>query len=226
VIQPDGSTADPIMYTDVLSSALKAPGGKFTFALNPSTRPYVAGRFGRKPAGPPQAAVTLPNPEGQPAENTEANPLDGAYESIPFTIEAPPKVDNGKANIHIQWTNPENDWDLYIVNADGKIVGQSASFGDTDEDAALIDPLPGDYRAIVVNYDQVDGAPYDDWSGGQVTFFNPLPPTIGVKEAWTLTCEKPSGALVSVRQVIVDRGQTVDLGNACAKPAQKERAKR
>ncbi len=224
VIQPDGTVGDPIMYTDVLGSALKAPGGRFSFALNPSTRPHVAGRFGRKPAGPPQTPVTLANPDGQPAENTEANPLDGPHEVIPFTIQAPPAVDNGKANIHIQWTNPENDWDLYILNAEGKIVGQSASFGDTDEDAALIDPLPGDYRAIVVNYDQVDGQPYDDWSGGKVTFENPLPPLVGVKESWTLTCEKPNGALVSVRQVIVDRGQTVDLGNACAKPARKQRA--
>lgn len=224
VIAPDGTTGDPILYTDVLETTLKAPGGTFNWALNPSTRPYVAGRFGRKPAGPPQATITLPNPAGQPAENTESNPLDGAYESIPFTIEAPPKVDNGTANVHIEWGNAATDWDLYIVNADGKIVGQSASFGDTDEDAALIDPLPGEYRAIVVNYDQVDGAPYDDWSGGNVTFKNPLPPLIGVKESWTLTCEKPNGQLVSVRQVIVDRGQKVDLGNACAKPARKQRA--
>jgi len=224
VIQPDGSTGDPILYTDALTSTLKAPGGQFSWALNPSTRPYVAGRFGRKPVAPPQAAVALANPPGQPAENTQPNPLDGPHESIPFTIEGPPKVDNGKANVHIEWSNPNTDWDLYVVNAAGEIVGQSASFGDTDEDAALIDPLPGEYRAIVVNYDQADGAPYDDWSNAKVTFENPLPPLIGVKEAWTLTCEKPNGKLVSVRQLIVDRGQRVDLGNACGRPARKQRA--
>jgi murein tripeptide amidase MpaA len=224
VIQPDGSTADPILYTDVLASTLKAPGGRFAWAVNPSTRPYVAGRFGRNPVGPPQATIALANPDGQPAENTGANPLEGPHESIPFTIEAPPKVDNGKANVHIEWSDPNTDWDLYVVNAEDKIVGQSASFGDTDEDAALIDPLPGEYRAILVNYDQVDGQPYDDWKNANVTFENPLPPLIGVKESWTLTCAKPNGQLVSVRQVIVDRGQQVDLGNACAKPARKQRA--
>jgi Zinc carboxypeptidase len=226
VIAPDGTVGDPILYTDVLTTTLKAPGGRFSWALNPSTRPYVAGRFGRKPVAKPQDPFAFANPDGQPAENTEANPLDGPHESIPFTIKGQPEVDNGKANVHIEWSNAENDWDLYIVNSANQIVGQSATFGDTTEDAALIDPLPGEYRAIVVNYDQVDGAPYDDWSNGKVTFENPVPPLIGVKESWTLTCEKPNGKLVSVRQVIVDRGQSVDLGNACAKPARKQRATR
>ncbi len=224
VIQPDGSTAEPILYTDKLTSSLTAPGGRFSWAMNPSTRPYVAGRYGRKPTGPPQASMALANPAGQPGENTEANPLDGPHESIPFTIDGPPAVDNGTALVHIQWNNPETDYDLYIVNAAGQIVGQSAEFGDTDEDAKLIDPLPGQYRAIVVNYDQVDGAPYDDWSGGAVSFQSPLPPVIGGKESWTLTCEKPNGQLASVRQLIVDRGQKVDLGNACARPARKAAA--
>ena len=44
--------------------------------MNPSTRPVVAGRFGRDPVGPPQARITLANPAGQPAENT-AGDYDG-----------------------------------------------------------------------------------------------------------------------------------------------------
>ena len=35
---------------------------------------------------------------------------------------------------------------------------QSASFGDTTEDAVLVDPPPGNYVAHVVNFDQIDGA--------------------------------------------------------------------
>jgi hypothetical protein len=41
------------------------------------------------------------------------------------------------------------------------------------------------------------------------------PPTAGVKESWTLTCQRPGGQITAVRQVIVDRGQTLDLGDAC-----------
>jgi hypothetical protein len=43
------------------------------------------------------------------------------------------------------------DWDLYVVDATGEVVSQSASFGDTTEDAVLVDPPPGQYRAHVVN---------------------------------------------------------------------------
>ena len=60
--------------------------------------------------------------------------------------------------VHIEWANPETDWDLYMVDAARRGGDQSASFGDTTEDAVLFDPPPGDYVAHVVNYDQVDGA--------------------------------------------------------------------
>ncbi len=54
VIQPNGSVADPIPVEDTLTSALRSEGGKFSWAVNPSTRPYVAGRYGRDPLAPPQ----------------------------------------------------------------------------------------------------------------------------------------------------------------------------
>ena len=44
---------------------------------------------------------------------------------------------------------------------------QSASFGDTNEDAVLVDPPPGNYVAHVVNFDQVDGQPVDDWKAAR-----------------------------------------------------------
>jgi hypothetical protein len=37
--------------------------------------------------------------------------------------------------------------------------------------------------------------------------------TIGPKEAWVFKCQ--TGDTVVSREVIVDRGQTLDLGNAC-----------
>ena len=71
--------------------------------------------------------------------------------------------------VHIEWGNPETDWDLYVYDANGNVVSQSASFGDTTEDAILIDPPAGRYTAVIVNYDQVDGQPYDDWGNGRWT---------------------------------------------------------
>jgi hypothetical protein len=203
----------PMLFPDRLESELRSDGGRFEWHMNPSTRPVVAGRFGRDPQAPPQANIPLANPAGIPAENTgyPAQP----YESIPFTVGGLPEVDNGRFTVHIEWTNPETDWDLYVVNAAGEVVTQSASFGDTTEDATLVDPPPGEYTAHVVNYDQVVDPP-DDWFGGEVRFQSPTPTTIGPKEAWTLECEDRDGRLRSTRRVVVDRGETEWVGNACS----------
>lgn len=214
VLQLDGSTEPAQLVGDTLDSTFRSRGGKFTWAVNPSTRPYVAGRYGRTPTAPPQQAVTLTNPPGQPAENV-GDPLTGPHEESTFTIAGAPEADNGTASVRVQWTNPENDWDVYIHDDRGSLVAQAASFGEDFEEATLIDPLPGTYRVVVVNYDQVgDDAPFDDWSGS-VSFAAPKPAVEGVREAWTLTCERPGGSIAAARQVIVDRGQTVDLGSAC-----------
>ena len=39
----------------------------------------------------------------------------------------------------------------------------------------------------------------------------------GIEEAWQLTCTKPNGQVQSTRDVVVERGETLDLGNACKK---------
>ena len=120
-------------------------------------------------------------------------PPDPPFEAIPFTVQGPANgVDNGKMTVHIEWSNPETDWDLYIVNSAGEVVTQSASFGDTTEDATLFDPPPGEYTAHVVNYDQVQEPP-DDWTAGKVTFESPKPTTYGPQETWQLTCSRPNG---------------------------------
>ena len=38
--------------------------------------------------------------------------------------------------VHIDWGNPDTDWDVYVYDAAGQVVTQSASFGDTTEDAS------------------------------------------------------------------------------------------
>jgi zinc carboxypeptidase len=207
---------DPIQFPDMLSSELKVAATTFAWHVNPSTRPVVAGRHGRDATGPPQATTTLANPAGIPAENVNypAQP----YESIPFTVQGPANgVDNGTFTVHIEWSNPNTDWDVYVVNSAGVVVTQSAAFGDTTEDATMFDPPPGQYTAHVVNYDQVQSPP-DDWFNGNVTFRSPTPLLeTGVKESWTLTCTGSDGKVKATRQVTVDRGQRVQVGNVCTR---------
>jgi hypothetical protein len=209
---------DPLQFTDTLTSELKTSGPTFAWHVNPSTRPIVAGRDGRDPTGPPQAGLTFANPPGIPAENVNYPP-NPPFEAIPFTVKGPADgVDNGRMTVHIEWSNPATDWDIYVIGPNGQIVSQSASFGDTTEDASLFDPPPGNYTLHVINYDQVSNTP-DDWTGGRVSFSSPNPKVVtGTKESWTLTCLDARGRVKASRQVVVDRGQRAQVGNACSGP--------
>ena len=71
----------------------------------------------------------------------------------------------------------------------------------------------------MVNYDQIDGAPFDDWTNGSVTFAIPRPLTRGPKEAWTLTCEDRGGRLRDIRDLVVDRDDRVNVGRVCSRAA-------
>jgi hypothetical protein len=66
---------------------------------------------------------------------------------------------------------------------------------------------------MVVDY---GGGTLSPWSGG-VTFASPQAPVHGDREAWTLTCETAGGKVLGTKQVVVDRGQTVDVGNVCGR---------
>lgn len=226
VVQPDGSVKEPIQVADVIKSDLLSTGGQFTWAVNPSTRPYVAGRYGRDPQGPAQAPIALANPAGIPAENTNF-PTDMTGEVIPFHIDGPPAVDNGKMEVTVEWGTANTDWDLYIFDSAGNVVSSSASGGTRTEKAVLFDPPAGDYTAVMVNYEQADPNTPDDWSNLQVKFSSPLPTTYGPKEAYTLTCSDQRGRLVGLTEVYADRGQTVNVGDVCTRSAlaTKERTK-
>lgn len=228
VLQPDGSVGPPIFVTDTLTSDLVTGGGRFSWAVNPSTRPYVAGQYGRNPQGPPQGPITgLVNPPGVPDENT-TYPSNLTAERIPFHVDGMPGVDNGRMNVSVDWTSTNTDWDLYIVDSTGKQVASSASGGTNKERAVLFDPPPGNYTAVLVNFDQVDPATPDDWTNLRVEFASPTPIVYGPKEAYTLTCSDRRGRLVGLADVFVDRGQTVDVGEVCTRSARenKERATR
>ena len=213
VVQPGGVLGAPLEYTDTLTSSYASKGGEFSWAVNPSTRPIVAGRYGRDALAPAQPSIPFTNPPGIPAKNT-GDPRTGASEAFPFTIGTLPKYDNGTATVSMQWPSVGTDWDLFVFNAAGELVGQSAQGDTTREDALLIDPPAGEYTAYMTNW----SGGTSDWTSADVTFANPLPELrTGIKEAWQLTCSKPGGQVQSTRSVVVDRGQTLDLGNACKK---------
>ena len=213
------NTAPPRTFTDTLTSQMVTTGGTFTWHVNPSTRPIVAGRLGRDALADPQTDLTMFNdPAVVPDENvyypyapTPAR-IDPPYETFEFEVKEPPDADNASVTVHIEWADPANDWDLYVLDENGTIVALSRAFGDADEDAVLVAPAAGRYTAVVVNYSQVSRQ-LDDWRG-QVDFEGPRPTTFGTKEAWTFECRTQGGAVGS-QEVTIDRGQTADLSGVC-----------
>jgi len=209
VIQPGGTTTDPIPYTDVLTSSLAGKGGAFSWAVNPSTRPLVAGRYGRDPVAPTQPSSPIPNPAAVPAV--------GGSEFTDVTIQGLPTYDNGKVVFTFGWNGPNpdpvTDWDFYIYDAEGNQVASAATLANP-EVATALDPVPGGYRVEAVNY--ANGATAD-WTG-TMSFLPPDPAIVtGVKESWNLTCENKQGKVLGTRSIVVDRGQSVDVGNPCSR---------
>ncbi|WP_051386171.1 M14 family zinc carboxypeptidase [Actinokineospora inagensis] len=217
VQNPDGTVGTPIYVADTLNSTLSGTGGRFSWSVNPSTRPYVAGRYGRDPKGPAQANFTVPNPPGVPAVNTNF-PADPTAERVPFHVDGMPKVDNGKFEVSIAWASPNTDWDLYIFDSAGNMVTSSASGGTTSEHAVLFDPPAGDYTAAIVNFAQ-PAPTTDDWASLNVSFASPVPTTYGSKEPYQLSCSDKRGRVVGLTDVYIDRGQTVDVGDVCGRSA-------
>jgi hypothetical protein len=84
------------------------------------------------------------------------------FEDFAFTIGS--DEDNGTINVHLAWTSPADDWDLYVYRkgAGGQLqtVGQSASAPPGNEENAVADsqgiPMKaGVYVIRVVNYTAV-----------------------------------------------------------------------
>jgi hypothetical protein len=205
VIQPDGSTRDPIYYEDTLTNVYRSTGGPFTLHVNPSTRPLVAGRYGREPEADPQEPITLTNPEGFPAE--------GESEELTFEVDGLPEVDNGFAVLEFAWPGGA-DWDFYVEGPDGEPLGSGATLANP-EVIRIPDPVAGTYTVIAENYE--GGTVEQDWTG-EVSFESPDPPTFtGIKEKWVLSCTGPRGRVLATRHVVVDRGETVDVRKACSR---------
>jgi len=83
----------------------------------------------------------------------------GTYEDFPFTIAEDDQ--DGDISVHIDWTNPNDDWDLYVYRKGpgGQLETVGSSAGgppDTEENAVTqsqgVPITPGKYLIRVQNY--------------------------------------------------------------------------
>jgi zinc carboxypeptidase len=202
------STGAPI--NDRLVSTLVVPGGnKYTWHINPSTRPEVMEHRVRLLAGSPTRQ-----------ETTTKNAVvwtPGDHVDIPFAM---PETGVGALKVNLDWPTPD-DIDLYVyyVNPDGALVevGSSGNFI-TEKEQALVElPEPGNYLFRVENFASVTttftvtaglyGSAGEDVFGGNIV------------ESYDLSCERPDGTVLQRAKVTVDRGRTqkVDLAECLKK---------
>jgi hypothetical protein len=189
---------------DVLESTLTVPeNGRYTWHVNPSTRPEVMEhRVPILSQGPMREETTT---------KTAVVWLPGDHVDIPFSMA---ESGVGALKVRLDWPTPD-DLDLYVyfVNPDGSLieVGSSGNFILEKEEALVDLPEPGNYVFRVVNYASVTttftataglyGVIGEDVFGGNLI------------ENYTLTCESPGGIVRETKPVVVDRGKTqrVDL---------------
>ena len=207
---------DHLEYTTVVPE-----DGTFDWHVTQSTRPFVGWRYveGERSdrtdtvKGPGPGATEVPAETVHPFEIRKEDGTSNLDLRLSFLAKAE------DYDLRLEYFHPQrNAWvgagTGYLV--DGVLQwtapGSGSNYPGLDEHIVLAQPKPGQYRATVMRESGVS----NDWTltidrkgvrDGQAQ------PT-GVRESWTLTCEH-RGKAIGQRQVFVDRGQRLELGNVC-----------
>ena len=173
--------------------------GRFTWHVNPSTRPVVMDRQVETVSGEPVAEESWTGTTA-PLQSTDQE----------FTVAQ----DVDLLEINLDWPTPDDlDLEVYRKNADGSLTpaGSSGNAVAEKERVLMQDPAQGTYVLRVINFASVT----PNWTL-TAALFNAESSTVpGLVENWTLTCER-NGQVVQTVPVVIDRGQQlrVDL-TAC-----------
>lgn len=197
----EGSFQDRVETTMMVGSK-----SRFSWHVNPSTRPLVEAR---------QIRVLAEEPTSTFAESgTQTVPT--GHVDVPYTLaqDQPDLLD-----IRLTWDLPD-DMDLEVYRKEGDElveVGSSGGFVGVKERVLLEKPEAGEYVLRVINFASVSPT----WTVTAETYESRMETIGGLIEAWTLTCEV-DGQVLETRPVIVDRGevQKVDL-RGCLRAAKR-----
>jgi zinc carboxypeptidase len=200
------STSTGATFKDRLESTLVVPAGnKFTWHVNPSTRPEVMEH---------RVLILADQPTRQ--ETTTKTAVvwtPGDHVDIPFSM---PEANVGALKVNLDWPTPDDlDLEVYYVNPDGSLVlvGSSGEFVLSKEEALIELPEAGNYVLRAINFASVTttftmtaglyGVVGEDVFGGDII------------ESYTLSCARPNGTVLERVPVVVDRGRTkrVNLGD-------------
>ncbi|MGB9376157.1 MAG: M14 family metallopeptidase [Mycobacteriales bacterium] len=191
-------TYDGSSFTDRLDSAMTVgTNGRFTWNVNPSTRPLVMKH---------RLQVLAEKPTREETYKPSKTLLPTQYEDKEFVVT---ETDQDLLKVNLDWPTPDDyDLEVYYKEADGTLtkVGSSGNAAGEKEMATVDKPKPGTYVLRVINFSSVS----PDWTmtAGLYTA-NDVIIGDGLVENWTLTCERPDGTVLQTVPVVVDRGQQV-----------------
>jgi hypothetical protein len=189
-------------YADGVESTMTVPStGRFTWHVNPSTRPVVMSKTYSRIAEAPYESETI---TGTPATV-------GSSSEHTVTLAAP--VDLWR--IDLAWDLPDDlDMVVWRVGADGSRteVGGSGNTPGSPEQVDVHHAEAGTYVIEVINYASASPS----YTITSSKYAAETATTQGTTETYTLTCER-AGVPLALKQVYVARGGqvSVDLAKAC-----------
>jgi hypothetical protein len=202
---------DAIAIDDKLETTLTVPrSGRFEWHVNPSTRPFVGWKASIQTSDQPTRQQTLTR-----QETTAPNPglpiaVGDDHEDQTFRVE--PGDEIARLRVFVEMA-AEDDYDVELYyNRRGNLesIDSSANGAGDPEEIVVTYPEPGEYVLRVHNW-----AASGEWTANITQFPGQfVREDLGRREAWRLTCESGGETLAS-RDVFVERGERVDLRNAC-----------
>ena len=179
-------------FEDFVNTSFVAPrSGRFSWIVNPSTRPVVQPRPYQELAATPFASKHY----------EEISPAPNSHTDLEYVAEKPSAL----LDITLDWPTPD-DLDLEVYRKVGdqlEKVGSSGNFVGEKERATVSDAPAGTYVIRVINFASATPTYTVDVKQFEaVTRYTP-----GRKESYTLTCERRNGTVLQRMRVYVERGQ-------------------
>ena len=197
----DSPTWESSFEDFVDSSITVGKKGKFSWIVNPSTRPVVMGKKVDELADAPFASETIEGSVTVPGIGTA-------------THEYVAKKASDVLRIDLTWPTPDDlDLAVYLKKGDELVeMGTSGNLPGSGEAVEIPDAPAGTYVIEVINYASV--TPSYTVEVGQ--FSATASKVKGVKESYVLTCEV-DGKVQSKKNLYIARGQVkkLDLRRAC-----------
>ena len=197
----DSPTWDSSFEDFVDSSITVGKKGKFSWIVNPSTRPVVMGKKVDELADAPFASETIEGSVTVPGIGTA-------------THEYVAKKASDVLRVDLTWPTPDDlDLAVYLKKGDELVeMGTSGNLPGSGEAVEIPDAPAGTYVIEVINYASV--TPSYTVEVGQ--FSAKSSKVKGIKERYVLTCEV-DGKVESKKNLYIDRGQVkkLDLRRAC-----------